>query len=1060
MGTIDKDRWHRVEELCKAALRHEGAERSRFLAKACGGDEALRAEVESLLAYEAASQDFIESPALDFAADLLAEDLTEQDTRSGLDLSSFNKTASRYRILEKVGTGGMGLVYKAEDTKLNRLVALKFLPPAQPDFRSGNLVMSGGQYNRSTLERAVSEARAASALDHHNICIVYEVDEHEGTPFIVMQFLSGQTLKEVIGGKALAADQILDFGIQIADALDAAHTNGIIHRDIKPANIFVTQRGEVKVLDFGLAKLATAPEMIQSREEAHSPIRTTAPLTGDTLSRPGAAIGTVAYMSPEQVLAQEVDARSDLFSLGVVLYEMATGHVPFKSGTISGVFRRILHDMPVPPSQLNPALPKGLERVINKAVEKSPELRYQSAGDLRDALKMMKTEAPVRNRRGLIGALVAVVLLVVGSVVGYFRLHQQDSTVTTMSRNTLILGDFANNTEDATFDETLKQALRIQLEQSPFLNVVPEAKLRQTLNYMGRVQDMKITSAVAREICLRIEGKVLVEGSISTLGHDYVIGLQAVNCQTGEAIVNEQSEADGREKVLRALGRSATNLRTRLGESLASIQKYDTPIEEATTKSLDALHAYSLGVAVRNTEGPAHAIPYFQRAVELDPNFAMAYARLGTSIESPDLAHAALTKAFNLRGQVSLREKFFIESHYYDVVTGQLDKAIEVYRLWQQTFPQDSSIYANLGFIYLILGQYESAVVQEQEALRTGMQTAAIYVLLASAYINLNQPDRAEAVLSEARAHKLESPFFPELLYETAFLRGNQIEMEKQVAATAGQENESWLLALQADTEAYRGHLARARELTTRAIESARRHHDQENTLAYAEIAALREAEFGNRGLALKRIPISPKQGHGEPSEILRSLAYARAGANEEALALLHDLNQSYPAGTLLNEYWAPTIRAAIELDRNNPSRAIATLEQTRRYDLASPPTSTSALLYPVYLRGEAYLATGQPEKAAAEFQQILDHPGIITNYFLGSLAHLGLGRACAMEAGISIISIGAKLTAAHNGSHAPADSLAKARSVYQDFFAIWKDADPDIPLLKQARAEYRQLQQ
>ena len=1069
---MESNRWQQIKELCLAASEREESERQRFIADACGPDDELRWEVESLLACKKESEDFIELPALEFAAKSLAEDLAQRDNLRELDFSAFGKNGSRYRILEKLDSGGMGVVYKAEDTKLNRLVALKFLSPVSPDFSSGNVLLPGVQYDNSTVERAIREARASSALDHPNICTVYEVDQYEGHPFIVMQFLTGRTLKQEIDGKPLATERIIDLGIQIASALNAAHSAGIIHRDIKPENIFVTDGGEVKVLDFGLAKLVS-----------HGPIAEVSPppmrmddvpagrLSNSSPSRAGRFLGTAFYMSPEQILGRELDARTDLFSFGVVLYEMATGRLPFKGETTAAVSESILEARPVSLAALNTDLPEELGRIIDKAISKDRALRYQTAAQVRDDLKHLRMDSAervvpvsvsqVRNRWPLAFAAVTIVVIV-ALLVGYFRFRARPSSALT-EQDTLVLADFNNTTGETIFDGTLKQALRAQLEQSPFLNVLPDHRTRQALGYMGRPLDTRLTVDVAREVCLRTGGKIYVGGSISGLGSHYMVLLQAVNCQTGEAVGIEEAEAESREKVLRALDGASTKLRTRLGESLASIQKYDTPAE-ATTASLDALQAYSLGMDASGSESDKESIPLFKRAIDLDPNFAMAYARLGTAYmnsNQPTLGAATISKAYELRERVSERERFYIESHYYDWVTGEAEKAVEIYKLWQNTYPRDLPPYINLGSIYSNLGQHEKTLREGLEALRISGNNAWSYGALSNAYLNLSQFDKADEILSEAKARKLDNAYILGNRYFLAFARSNEAEMERLVAGARGEPGTgAWLLAMQGDTEAYHGRLTNAREYTRQAAASARHDGDEETALGYAIVGALREAELGNKQLAKKQAEATIARNSGQEILFLGALTLARAGEPQKALALARDLNRRFPKNTLLNEYWLPSIRAAVEIYRGAPYRTIEDLDPTGPYELAAPQLPTNVLLYPIYLRGEACLAAGLPEKAQAEFQKILDHPGLAGNYLLGSLAHLGIGRAYAMEAGIQVVLVHSK-----SGSQAHVSqaldrplALAHARSAYQDFFSLWKDADVGIPILTQAQQEYRKL--
>ena len=1047
--------WKQIDELAQAALEREGDARAAFLDEACAGDESLRREVESQIAYQQQASKFLEEPAFKHAVELMAETQTDTESMEG-------RTISHYSILRKLGGGGMGDVYLAHDTTLSRKVAIKFL--------SQNSV-AGEQAKK----RLVREAKAAAALDHPHICAVYEVGEEAGYSFIVMQYVEGETLGSRIQRQPLEVREALDIAVQIADALAEAHSRRIIHRDIKPQNVMLTASGQVKVLDFGLARVVREGSLVDSGGETES-----------LLTNPGAVIGTVPYMSPEQVRGESLDARSDIFSFGAVLYEMLSGRNPFQAESVGGTMSSILTKEPAPLGRYASDVPDELQRMVRKALTKDKEARYQVIKDLLIDLRELKQEfefeaklerssdSEVRDRstaselvesgersekgtapqqtvhtdqtsitrptsngrvavgaikRHKLGASLTLAVIVVTAVSAYFYFQRQPVLT---DKDTILLADFINKTGDDVFDDSLKQALAIQLEQSPFLNIFPEDRIRETLRFMSRSPDERVTKDLAREICERRGIKALLSGSIAPLGSHYVINLEASNGHTGDVIARQQVEAESKEQVLETLGRATTKLREKLGESLSSIEKYDAPISQVTTSSLEALKAHSLTVAQNKKGKFIDAISSGKRAVVLDPDFAVAYTGLAINYHltgQEELAAECAQKAFDLRDRVGEREKLVIAESYYRFVTREDDKEIEALEVYRLTYPRQSAAHNNLGWDYIHFGQYEKAIDELREASRLDPDGFFTYAGLGLAFTRLDRYDEAKDYYNQGLSKYPDQTGGHRGLYEIGFVQSDSALMKQQLDWASGKANEYVALNWQAQTAAFAGRWREASGFYRRAMELAEGHDKKEPAAQFAADAALMAATFDYCHQA--RADISRALAVARNVDYLTAAACALALCGEvgQAQSLAGELAGRYPKGTHLNAVSLPIIRAAIELQRRNPDQVIKLLQKADSYN------GGTGGFWPAYLRGQACLLKRAGTEAAAEFQKILDHRGWDPTSPLYPLAHLGVARAAALTG-----------------------DVAKSRQEYQDFLALWKDADADLPILIEAKKEYERL--
>jgi serine/threonine protein kinase/tetratricopeptide (TPR) repeat protein len=965
---------------------------------------------------------------------------------------------SHYRILEKLGAGGMGVVYLAEDMKLGRKVAIKVL---SHEFTT----------NRDRLHRFEQEASAASNLNHPNILTIHEVGVDDGRHYIATEFIDGSTLRRKAAAQHLEIPEILDIAVQVASALEEAHSAGIVHRDIKPDNIMVRRNGYVKVLDFGLAKLTETVDRSPSDAEASTRVL--------VQTDAGVVMGTSHYMSPEQARGKPVDARSDIWSLGVVIYEMVAGRTPFEGETSTDVIVAITQKEPPPLARFAPNVPAELEWIVMKALRKDRDERYQTIKELLTDLRRLKQrlefetelersagpdsatrsrisaptlpttpERAVRTevktishvssaeyiangiKRHKIAAVVSLLLIVASASAFYFyRRHSEPLH----ERDTILLTDFVNTTGEPVFDGTLKQALAVQLGQSPFLTLFPEDRVRETLRFMGRSAEDRVTRDVGREICERQGIKAMLTGTIATLGSHYVITLEAMNPRSGDSIAREQIEAESKEKVLSSLGTAASNLRKKLGESLGSIKQYDVDIEQATTSSLEALKAYAMANDERAKGRARESLTFYKRAIELDPNFAMAYARIGVhygNFEQLESAKPYVEKAYELRDRVSEREKLYITEKYFTYITGEIDKTIETLQTWSRLYPNDFIPHNNLSTNYQLIGRYDEAVKEALEAVRLSPDNMNAKDNLVASFVGLGRFDEAEQAEREAQKINADALSAHANNYLFAYIRRDQAAMDRETQWAKGKPEESELTMITSFTALSLGKLKQARELQKRSLELFKQQDRAEAaTTALLTMAAHLE-QLGQCDEAKSNAKSGLNLLRGQKSLAMGAFVYAACDDLSQAQSLLNDARTAYPKNTVINVIVTPVVSAIAEQRKGNVSQAIQLLDSVRSYQFGIVLGSSTA-----FLRGNLYLQQRMGKEAAAEFQSILDHPGSDYLSPAHTLAHLGLARAAVI-----------------NGD------TAAARKSYQDFFGLWKDADSDLPVLVQARKEYAEL--
>ncbi len=1051
--------WQKVKEIFVDVMQQKPEVRQKFLQRVCDSDNEIRREVESLLSSYDGAASFMETPA---AIELgkISNDKSPQ-LRTG-------QTLGHYKIIEQIGKGGMGEVYLAKDTKLDRKVAIKIL-------------FEKFSEHESNLQRFIQEAKTASSLNHPNILVIHEIGETENSQYIVSEHIEGKTLRELTKTKSLKLAEVLDFSVQIAGALAAAHKATLIHRDIKPENIMVRPDGFLKILDFGLAKLVEQKNLsINSLEDETLKQNQTAK---------GIILGTVNYMSPEQAKGKIVDEQTDIFSFGIVLYELITGLNPFASETTNETIAAILKSEPKPISFYVPDISPKLEQIVSKALRKDLKKRYQNIKDLlsdldefkqelefesklersaspnlvrfnekvgektaiikdQDSVEQIATTAEQRNissaeyiiqnvKQNKVAVFGVLAVLIISAIsLSFYYYSSNSKTIGLTDKDVILLADFENKTGEDAFDGTLKQGLLFQLRQSPFLSIFSEEQARNTLELMKRAKDERITRELAREICQRQGLKAYIVGTISKLGTAYALTLEAVNSISGEKIAITQVEAENKEKILQALSQGSTEMRKKLGESLATVEKFDKPLE-ATTNSFEALKAYTDGDELFVNGKQFKSLPFFQRAIELDPQFAMAYLKIGHNYipnGKYELAKEAFRKAFELREHVSERERVLIERSYFYSEHGDIESSKEALEIAKRNYPRDAVIRARLGSDYFGLGKLDAAYAEFEEANRIlnevnspdpefQSKSLSISPIFQMGMIKLMQGDTDKAREFMNKSGTKNTIAGHGWLFCLAFVEGNEKELKEILKWYENKDGEYNGFLLQAHAEAFKGKWKTSEQFFKKAVALAQKKKNQENVTLYSVAYASWAAEMGDCSKT-EILETAPIENYKNVYPVtFTPIGLARCGKFVEAEKQIKNLQEKYPNGTLENGIWIPMFKAQIELERGNAEEAVRIMENSKEYEWAF-----GSWLYPQYIRAQSYLKAGENEKAKAEFQRILDNHGrgpLAVSY---PLAQLGKARA------------------------------TKDKREYEKFFEYWKDADEDLEILIEAKKEYENL--